>query len=168
MSPSAGFATVPGLRLTSLSFRGAHGFPWTWRKVLQEMRRLIISVVTLAVGLAVTACIGETSEHATITPADLMNRLNGERPPVVLDVRSPDEYRMGHVPGAINIPHRQVGARLDELTEAKQRALVVYCEGGPRTEYAESVLRQAGFEQVYHLEGDMGAWRMNRLPVETR
>ena len=42
----------------------------------------------------------------------------------------------------------------------------VYCEGGPRTEYAESVLKQAGFEPIYHLEGDMGAWRMSRLPVE--
>jgi rhodanese-related sulfurtransferase len=136
--------------------------------VLQDMRRLTITVATLALGLAATGCIGETSEHATITPAELMNRLNGEHPPVVLDVRSPDEYRVGHVPGAINIPHRQIGARLDELTEAKQRGLVVYCEGGPRTEYAESVLRQAGFEQLYHLEGDMGAWRMNRLPVETR
>jgi len=138
------------------------------RRVPQGMRRFTSTVATLALGLAVTGCIGETSEHATITPADLMTRLQSERPPVVLDVRSPDEYHMGHVPGAINIPHRQIGARLDELTEAKQRGLVVYCEGGPRTEYAESVLRQAGFGQVYHLEGDMGAWRMNRLPVETR
>jgi rhodanese-related sulfurtransferase len=132
------------------------------------MRRIAVTAAALALTLVTAACIGETSEHATITPAELMNRLNSERPPVVLDVRSPDEYRMGHVPGAINIPHRQVGARLDELGAAKQRGLVVYCEGGPRTEYAESVLRQAGFEQVYHLEGDMGAWRMSRMPVETR
>lgn len=132
------------------------------------MRNLSLTTAVLALGLLTVACVGGTSEHETISPAELMNRLSGERPPVVLDVRSPDEYRMGHVPGAINIPHRQIGARLDELTDAKQRGLVVYCEGGPRTEYAESVLRQAGFERVYHLEGDMGAWRMNRLPVETR
>ena len=86
---------------------------------------------------------------------------------MVLDVRSPDEYRSGHVPGAINIPHRQVGARLDELAGAKERGLVVYCEGGQRTEYAESVLRQAGFSNVRHLQGDMGAWRQRRLPIAT-
>lgn len=129
-----------------------------------DMRRFPITYPLMAVALS--GCIGDANGHATISPSDLMARLESQPAPVVLDVRSEDEYRMGHVPGAINIPHRQVGARLDELTDAKQRGLVVYCEGGPRTEYAESVLKQAGFERVYHLEGDMGAWRMSRLPVE--
>lgn len=137
-------------------------------RTLNRMRRFPIRAGSLALGLVAAACIGETSQHATISPAELMNRLSGERPPVVLDVRSAGEYHMGHVPGAINIPHRQVGARLDELGEAKQRGVVVYCAGGPRTEYAESVLRQAGFEEVYHLEGDMGGWQRNGLPVERR
>jgi rhodanese-related sulfurtransferase len=133
-----------------------------------DIRRVPVTLIVLTVALSLAGCIGEASGHATIAPRDLMTRLQSQQPPVVLDVRSPDEYHMGHVPGALNIPHRQVGARLDELSEAKQRGLVVYCEGGPRTEYAESVLRQAGFEKVYHLEGDMGAWRMSRLPVERR
>lgn len=131
-----------------------------------NLRRPSPAHAVLVAVLTFAACIGDASSHATITPTDLMARLESEQPPVVLDVRSAEEYRTGHVPGAINIPHRQVGARLDELSGAKDRGLVVYCEGGPRTEYAESVLKQAGFEPIYHLEGDMGAWRMSRLPVE--
>jgi len=61
-----------------------------------------------------------------------------------------------------------VGARIRELGEPNGRDVVVYCEAGPRAERAEAALKQAGFEQVYHLVGDMAAWRRNRLPVEIR
>ena len=116
--------------------------------------------------LLFTGCIGETVTHDFISASELANQLDNANAPVIVDVRSPGEYRNGHVPGAINIPHLQIGARLDELDAGKERGLVVYCEGGQRTEYAESVLRQAGFAKLYHLQGDMGAWRQSRLPVE--
>lgn len=132
------------------------------------MRRDTMLRSSLLTGIALIAasCIGDTNAHRTISQQSLLEQIRSGAGPVVLDVRSPEEYRMGHVPGAINIPHRQVGARLDELSAARDRGLVVYCEGGPRTEYAESVLRQAGFEDVYHLEGDIAGWRMSRLPME--
>lgn len=113
-----------------------------------------------------TGCIGEAVTHEFISASELASQLNSAGAPVVVDVRSPDEYRSGHVPGAINIPHLQIGARLDELAAGKERGLVVYCAGGQRTEYAESVLRQAGFAKLYHLQGDMGAWQQSRMPVE--
>jgi len=131
--------------------------------------RLSVAVVSSSAALftiLLTACIGEAVTHEFISVSQLASRINGADAPMIVDVRSPDEYRSGHVPGAINIPHRQIGARLDELAAGKERGLVVYCEGGQRTEYAESVLRQAGFTNLYHLQGDMGAWRQNRMPVE--
>jgi rhodanese-related sulfurtransferase len=133
------------------------------------MRLHTLSIFTLVVSsaLALSACIGETTAHEFISASELASQIDGADAPVVLDVRSPDEYRNGHVPGAINIPHRQVGVRLDELASAKERGLVVYCEGGQRTEYAESVLRSAGFTNIRHLQGDMGAWRQGRLPMAT-
>jgi rhodanese-related sulfurtransferase len=97
-----------------------------------------------------------------------LDRLRSEQAPLVLDVRTSDEFVRGHVPGAVNIPYMQVGARLPELGQPNGRDVVVYCESGPRTEHAEASLKQAGFERVYHLEGDMAAWRRNRLPLEVR
>ena len=134
-----------------------------------DMRKaLVLPIGALAAALLAAACIGEANTRQTITASVLLQQINSSASPVVLDVRSPEEFRTGHVPGAVNIPHRQVGARLGELAAAKERGVVVYCEGGPRAEYAEQVLESAGFEKVYHLEGDMAGWRMNRLPMETR
>lgn len=96
----------------------------------------------------------------------LVDRLDDADAPLVLDVRTEGEFQRGHIPGAINIPYQQVGFRLGELGEKNGRDVVVYCEAGPRSQRAEETLRQAGFERVYHLEGDMAAWRRSGLPVE--
>ncbi|MFO0969919.1 MAG: rhodanese-like domain-containing protein [Gemmataceae bacterium] len=62
---------------------------------------------------------------------------------LVVDVRTPEEYRNGHVPGAINIPLETLRARLHELP--KDRDIVVYCQVGQRGYLATRILRQAGY-----------------------
>jgi rhodanese-related sulfurtransferase len=123
--------------------------------------------IALVLVVAVS-CTGSPQGHQTIAQAELLTRLQSTEPPLVLDVRAPGEFGRGHVPTAVNIPYMQVGARIRELGQPNGRDIVVYCEAGPRAERAEAVLKQAGFERVYHLEGDMATWRRNRLPVELR
>lgn len=102
----------------------------------------------------------------TISQKDLLKMLESGTAPLILDVRTPGEYRSGHVPQAINIPHNELASRLAELADAKNREVVTYCERGPRAGFAESVLQEAGFSAVRHLVGDMYAWRRSGLPVE--
>jgi len=83
---------------------------------------------------------------------------------IVLDVRRPDEFAAGHVPGARNVPHDQVADRLDELPTDKD--LVIYCRSGGRATYAAQVLAANGYTKLLHLEGDMLAWAENDRPVE--
>lgn len=78
--------------------------------------------------------------------------------PVILDVRTPEEYAAGHVPGAINIPHDQVRARLAEIDSAKDQPIVVYCRSGRRAAQALATLHDAGFSRLLHMTGDMLAW----------
>lgn len=85
---------------------------------------------------------------------------------VVLDVRTPQEFAEGHVPGAINIPHDQVETRLAELAGARDKDLVVYCRSGRRAALAEETLRKNGFTRLQHLEGDMAAWAAANRPTE--
>ena len=85
----------------------------------------------------------------------------------ILDVRSADEYNSGHIAGSINIGHKEISARLDELMPYKDMKLVVYCEMGIRARAAQSALVKAGFSNVYHLAGDMHAWRQAGLPIDT-
>jgi rhodanese-related sulfurtransferase len=85
---------------------------------------------------------------------------------VVLDVRTPQEFAAGHVPGAINIPHDQLANRLGELPASRDKPVVVYCRSGRRSALAEDVLRQGGFSNVKHLKGDMVGWEAEGRPVE--
>jgi phage shock protein E len=71
---------------------------------------------------------------------------------VLLDVRTPDEFRDEHLKGALNLPLQELAARLDELG-SRERAVVVYCRSGRRSAEAASLLRQRGFRHVH----DMGA-----------
>jgi len=85
----------------------------------------------------------------------------------ILDVRSADEYNSGHITGSINIGRKKISARLNELMLYKDRKVVVYCEMGIRARVAQSALVKAGFSNVYHLAGDMHAWRQAGLPMDT-
>jgi rhodanese-related sulfurtransferase len=127
--------------------------------VLRSLRRALPFAVALA------ACaVPAHAESELVSPAELAARLGTEGAPLILDVRSPGEYASGHVPGALNIPHGELAARLGELGGEPAREMVVYCERGGRARAAEETLRRSGFRRVRHLEGDMQAWRQRRLP----
>lgn len=71
---------------------------------------------------------------------------------VLLDVRTPEEFRDEHVPGAVNVPLQELTARLGEVGP-RDRTVVVYCRSGRRSAEAARLLEHAGFRHVH----DMGA-----------
>ena len=85
--------------------------------------------------------------------------------PVVVDVREPDEYVTGHVPGAVNIPQAELASRLDELP--RDRRLLVICQLGMRSLRAAQFLHQAGFAQVASVIGGTSAWFTAGRPMVT-
>lgn len=82
---------------------------------------------------------------------------------LVLDVREAGEWEEGHIPGAMNIPFREVGRRLEELD--RDRSLIVVCANGNRSSLAGSVLESAGFRVSNTLEG-MDVWNSSGFPLE--
>jgi len=84
----------------------------------------------------------------------------------VLDVRTPEEFEGGHVPGALNVPHDQIERRLAELEPYRDREVVLYCRSGRRAGVASETLAAAGFAHLLHLSGDMSGWRAEGRPVE--
>jgi phage shock protein E len=102
-----------------------------------------------------------------ISQSDLLARLEKKDPSlVVLDVRTPVEFAAGHVPGAKNISHDELPAKLAELAAHKDQDVVLYCRSGRRTQIAEGTLRGAGFTKLLHLEGDYLAWEAEKRPIE--
>ena len=82
----------------------------------------------------------------------------------LLDVRTPEEFAQGHVPGAVNIPHDQIAARLADVP--KDKDVVLYCHSGRRSGLAAQVLAANGYTRLSHLDGDMIAWVANTRPIE--
>ncbi len=103
-----------------------------------------------------------------IGAAALAQRLAAPRGPLtLLDVRTPEEFAAGHVPGARNIPVQELAARLAELDAARSADIVVYCRTGRRAATALQTLQARGFERLLHLEGDIQGWNAGGYPVET-
>ncbi len=98
--------------------------------------------------------------------AQLIDRLNGERSPPLIDVRAPAEYRAGHIPGAISIPLQDFQRRFAELDAFRDREVVLYCETGARASYGGRWLESQGFQELRLLDGHMDAWRRAGLPTE--
>ncbi len=119
----------------------------------------------LAVLASAVACAGD--DASLIGQEALLARLAAQDAElVVLDVRTGAEFAEGHVPGARNISHEEVGARLSELAGARDKDLVIYCHSGRRTGIAIETLRQAGFTRLLHLDGDFRGWTAAGRPVE--
>ena len=71
---------------------------------------------------------------------------------VLLDVRTPQEYREGHVPGSQNVPLQQLD-KVEEVTENKDTVLYVYCHSGARSRQAVSLLQAMGYINVHNIGG---------------
>ena len=84
----------------------------------------------------------------------------------VIDVRNPDEYANGHVPGATLIPVNSVFQRKDELPSGKM--IIFVCAVGQRSALAAEMAAAAGLpaDRLYNLEGGTDAWRKAGEPVE--
>ncbi len=89
---------------------------------------------------------------------------NGKNETQIIDVRNPDEWSHGHLPGARHIPLASLPDRIDEIDES--RPVVVQCRGGGRSAIATSLLMSRGIHNVANLLGGYDAWVKQGLPTE--
>jgi rhodanese-related sulfurtransferase len=97
-----------------------------------------------------------------ITPRELhaWSQRGGEY--LLLDVRQPEECRVAAFPGALNLPMREIPARLAEIPKGKP--VVVVCHYGERSARVAGFLAARGFEDVYNLEGGIDAYAVDVDP----
>lgn len=84
----------------------------------------------------------------------------------ILDVRSTEEFQLGALPGAVNIPNDQLRSRLAEVP--RDRSVLVYCGVGLRGYLAERILRQRGFSDVGNLSGGYKTWELASAPQSNK
>ncbi len=110
----------------------------------------------------------EESTETSISPARLAYRIEAGASPLVLDIRSREDFARGHIPGAINIPVDELPTRLAELPIAKSDEVVVVQQlpWEPGVKLAEETLRESGYSSVRHLAGQLRKWHAAKLPSE--
>lgn len=85
---------------------------------------------------------------------------------VLIDVRTPREYKNGHLKNAINIPHKNILNNLNLLDQYKDKDIILYCHSGVRVKKVTDVATQnKNKHQLFHLKGDYRAWRARGLEV---
>jgi molybdopterin/thiamine biosynthesis adenylyltransferase/rhodanese-related sulfurtransferase len=78
---------------------------------------------------------------------------------IVLDVREPDEYAEGALPGALHIPRGHLEAQVEGRISDKNAPVVVYCAGGVRSAFAARTLGELGYSNVLSMAGGFGKWK---------
>jgi rhodanese-related sulfurtransferase len=112
-----------------------------------------------------------------ITPQDVLQRLEGGVDLLVLDVREPQEFAQGHLPGAVNIPRGLLELKADAdspvadpaVAEKRDAQVVTYCVKAPgaRSLFAADTLREMGFTNVAAMSAGVNGWTEAGLPIET-
>ena len=70
---------------------------------------------------------------------------------IIIDVRSPQEFREGHIDGAISIPEYEIKKEAGNRLVDKEKDIIVYCSSGGRSKKAQKLLRKLGYQNVYNL-----------------
>lgn len=112
--------------------------------------------------------LSKLSEVRQLTSQEVEARLAGPTPPLVLDVREPDEFtaELGHIPGSRLVPLKELPACAGELEPHKHKDIIVVCRAGVRSTTAAALLTGLGFDHVANLKGGMLDWNDAQLPVE--
>ena len=100
--------------------------------------------------------------------AELLARLGSDAPPVLLDVREPEELVGGLIPGAITVPRGYLEMRAEQLAPDKAAPVAVYCEGGVRSALGAWALQEMGYGDVVNLSGGVTAWTRAGYALERR
>lgn len=110
---------------------------------MKKITILLISIFML------TAC-GNT--YRTIASNEAMSLIDNGA--IIIDVRTAEEYNEGHIANAINIPVDNIS----EITYSKDDKIIVYCASGVRSAIAAKTLVDAGYNNVYNLDGGLINW----------
>jgi glyoxylase-like metal-dependent hydrolase (beta-lactamase superfamily II)/rhodanese-related sulfurtransferase len=111
--------------------------------------------------------VADVASLPALRAPDVAARLRSGAPPLLLDVREPEEFvgALGHIEGSLLVPLDALERRLPKLAGYADRDVVVVCRAGARSASAGAILRRAGFHRVFNLEGGMLEWIAADLPV---
>ena len=115
------------------------------------------------ISLLLSSCFGQTpKEVETITPKAFAEKLKATKSPQLLDVRTPEEFKSGHIDNAINMDWYEDDFAKKAAKYDKSKPVFVYCKAGVRGKKAATKLAELGFAKIYNLEGGIDNWNESK------
>ncbi len=121
------------------------------------MKKLLLLYLACVLSLSAceknTADAGEETGYRQISQAEAAEMMQKDDGHVVLDVRRPDEFDAGHIPGAVCIPNETITDTRPEQLPDTDQIILVYCRSGRRSKEAAQKLAGMGYKNVYEFGG---------------
>lgn len=134
------------------------------KRKTQHLTSTILYTFLMAIGLVILSACGEDGGFKQLNPIEFSEAIIN-KDEIVLDVRTPKEFKSGHIKNAqqLNFYERDFGQKL--LMLPKDNAIYLYCLTGSRSENAASFLVQNGYKKVYNLQRGIMDWNLKNLPI---
>ena len=120
---------------------------------MRKIKRFLPFVLLLMLLSSCGTPRGSANSYRQISMDEAVKMMKNEKSYIILDVRRPDEYAEGHIPGAINVPNEEIGtAEIAELPD-KSQLILVYCRSGRRSKEASEKLVKLGYTNIVEFGG---------------
>ena len=120
---------------------------------MRKLKRLLPFILSIMLLSSCGTPGGSTNSYRQISMDEAVKMMKDEKNYIILDVRRPDEYAEGHIPGAINVPNEEIGtAEIAELP-SKSQLILVYCRSGRRSKEASEKLVKLGYTNIVEFGG---------------
>lgn len=123
-------------------------------------------MVILFITVLLSSCGGESMKQgsAKLSSVEFYERIKDAEDAQIVDVRTPEEFKNGHLENAFNLNWDGADFEAQLATLDKSKTVFVYCLSGSRSHSAAEKMREQGFEKIIEMPGGMLEWRMQSLP----
>ncbi|MBI9082289.1 MAG: rhodanese-like domain-containing protein [Desulfobacterales bacterium] len=130
------------------------------------MALLLTIPVALAADMTAKEIVSEAKKQICEVSVSEAKEIFDKEGSVFLDCRTSKEYKMGHVPGSINIPRGLLEFKIDKQINDKATPILMYCKTGGRGCLATCTLCKMGYKNIKNVDGGWLAWEKAGYPVE--
>ena len=127
------------------------------------MERSFFLILAVSLLSSLTALGGDHS--AKHVNAEAASKLVADGKVTIIDVRTADEFKAGHIEGAQNIDIYEDGFAAKAAELDKSKPILIHCQGGGRSRLALSTFKKLNFSEIYHMDGGMKGWKAAGKPV---
>lgn len=118
---------------------------------MKKIRKLLLWLFVVSI-FSFIGC-AKTISYTNISPEDALDLLKGDSKPILIDVRTPEEFQILHIPGSVLIPDYEIKDKIADVVPDKETTVIIYCRSGNRSRKAAKELIGMGYTKVFDLGG---------------